>query len=308
MPLNVPCDVTDSIRLRSSRSNPFMTDRTVISVATPSISPSTDIRATNETNPRRCVERRYRMPINHSYALLITKSFGRLGAGSANRRIYRRKARQQQRTHTDDDDVGPADIRRDRRHVIDIRIEDLEVERLLEERHQRVDIESNSQAHNQAQSHTQPADHQSLSHEDAHDPPGGGAEGTKNRDIGALVSDHHDQHGDDVEGRHGHNHHQDQGHHGLFDAYGAEVVGVVLRPVEQLEIVGKLRAQLIRQCRRGQRVTESDSQTLSCAAAWREPSDIIDVREDQRALLGPPDLENAGYRELPEPGGWGSFG
>src|SRR5256885_2067670 len=184
MPLNVPCDVTDSIRLRSSRSNPFMTDRTVMSVATPSISPSTDIRATNETNPRRWVERRYRVPINHSYALFITKSFGGLGAGSANRRIYCRGARQQERTHTDDDDV---------------------------------------------------------------------------------------------EGSHAHNHHQDERHHGLFDADGAEVVGVVLRPVEQLEIAGKPGSQLTRECRRGQRVTESDSQTLSCAAARRECSDIINV-------------------------------
>jgi hypothetical protein len=35
-----------------------MTDNTVMSVATPSISPSTDINATKETNPRRWVERK----------------------------------------------------------------------------------------------------------------------------------------------------------------------------------------------------------------------------------------------------------
>ncbi len=57
-PVNVAWEVTLRMRVRSSLSNPFMTERTTSSVATPSISPSTDISATNETNPRRCVERR----------------------------------------------------------------------------------------------------------------------------------------------------------------------------------------------------------------------------------------------------------
>jgi len=37
----VACEVTARIRLRSSRSKPFMTDSTTMSVATPSVSPHT---------------------------------------------------------------------------------------------------------------------------------------------------------------------------------------------------------------------------------------------------------------------------
>jgi hypothetical protein len=54
----VACEVTARIRLRSSRSKPFMTDSTTMRVATPSVSPHTDMSATNDTKPRRCVERR----------------------------------------------------------------------------------------------------------------------------------------------------------------------------------------------------------------------------------------------------------
>ena len=54
------------MRLRSSRSKPFMTDSTTIRVATPSISPHTDISATKDTKPRRWVERRWRVPMSHS--------------------------------------------------------------------------------------------------------------------------------------------------------------------------------------------------------------------------------------------------
>ena len=66
----VACEVTVRMRLRSSRSKPFMTDSTTMRVATPSARPHTDISATNETKPRRCVERRYRVPISHSYELI----------------------------------------------------------------------------------------------------------------------------------------------------------------------------------------------------------------------------------------------
>ena len=50
-------------------------------------------------------------------------------------------------------------------------------------------------------------------------------------DVGALVVHHHDQHRHDVEGRHGDDQQQDQRHHGLLDADGAKVAGVVLGPV-----------------------------------------------------------------------------
>jgi hypothetical protein len=56
--LTVACEVTASMRVRSSRSNPFSTDITTMSTATPSARPITDIEATNETKPLRCAERR----------------------------------------------------------------------------------------------------------------------------------------------------------------------------------------------------------------------------------------------------------
>jgi hypothetical protein len=52
-PVIVACAVTLRIRLRNSRSKPFMTDNTTMSTATPSMRPSTDMIATNEMNPCR---------------------------------------------------------------------------------------------------------------------------------------------------------------------------------------------------------------------------------------------------------------
>ena len=65
-PVSVACEVTDSMRERSSRSKPFITDSTTTSTATPSASPTTEIAATNDTKPRRCAERRCRVPTSHS--------------------------------------------------------------------------------------------------------------------------------------------------------------------------------------------------------------------------------------------------
>ncbi len=63
MPLMVACEVTERMRVRSSRSKPFMTESTTMRVATPSVSPHTDMSATKDTKPRRWVERRWRVPI-----------------------------------------------------------------------------------------------------------------------------------------------------------------------------------------------------------------------------------------------------
>ena len=57
-PVSVACEVTASMRERSSRSNPFITESTTMSTATPSIRPSAEIAATKDTKPRRCAERR----------------------------------------------------------------------------------------------------------------------------------------------------------------------------------------------------------------------------------------------------------
>ena len=57
-PMSVACEVTARMRLRSSRSKPFMTESTTISTATPSARPSIDTTEMNDRKPRRCVERR----------------------------------------------------------------------------------------------------------------------------------------------------------------------------------------------------------------------------------------------------------
>jgi hypothetical protein len=55
--VSVACDVMLRIRVRSSRSNPFMTDSTTISTATPIATPVIDIIEMNDKN-RLPVERR----------------------------------------------------------------------------------------------------------------------------------------------------------------------------------------------------------------------------------------------------------
>jgi hypothetical protein len=62
--------------------------------------------------------------------------------------------------------------------------------------------------------------------------------------IGALVGDHHGEHGDEVERRHRHDEHQDDGYHGLLDADGAEIARVIEGPVAHLEARGQPPRQL----------------------------------------------------------------
>ena len=57
-PVSVACEVTLRIRVLSSRSNPFMTDSTTISTATPTASPSAETTEMNDRKPRPRVERR----------------------------------------------------------------------------------------------------------------------------------------------------------------------------------------------------------------------------------------------------------
>ncbi len=109
------------------------------------------------------------------------------------------------------------------------------MERLLEERHDGVDVQGDAQSDGQSQRNSQPANDQALSHEHAHDTPGRRTEGPQDCDIGPLVGHDHDEHGHDVKGRHRDDHQQDERHHGLLDLDRAKVVGIVLRPVEQLE-------------------------------------------------------------------------
>ena len=54
-PLSVACEVMLRMRLRSSRSNPFITDSTTISTATPIATPTIDI---SEMNDRKRLPRR----------------------------------------------------------------------------------------------------------------------------------------------------------------------------------------------------------------------------------------------------------
>src|SRR5690242_7896691 len=90
MPISIACEVTLRMRVRSSRSKPFITDNATTRVATPRARPSTEMSATTETRPRRCDERRWRVPMSHSYGpatLLVPQCFGRLDARCAQGRI-----------------------------------------------------------------------------------------------------------------------------------------------------------------------------------------------------------------------------
>ena len=55
------CDATDRMRLRSSSWNPFITDSTTISAATPSAIPAIEVSAMNEMNVLRPEPRRARV-------------------------------------------------------------------------------------------------------------------------------------------------------------------------------------------------------------------------------------------------------
>ena len=92
-----------------------------------------------------------------------------------------------------------------------------------------------SDAEQHAQRDAEPGDDAALDEEDRHDPPRRRAERAQDGDVGALVGDHHGQHGHQVERRHRHDQHQDDGHHGLLDADGAEIAGVIQRPVADLD-------------------------------------------------------------------------
>src|SRR5262249_20265796 len=105
--------------------------------------------------------------MSHSYGalptvLLIAERFGRRRPGGTDGRIECSETGQHQGTYADDDDIGPADVRRNRRHVINVRIEDLKVKSLLEKRHDRIDVQGNAQSDSQPQRDTEPADHQPL--------------------------------------------------------------------------------------------------------------------------------------------------
>src|SRR4051812_18458376 len=120
MPISMACEVTLRMRVRNSRSKPFITDSTTTSVATPSVRPMMEISATNETKPRRCVERRWRVPMSSSYAatLLVPQRFGRLDPRGAQRRVDRGKAGEQEGTEGDRGHHRPAHVGWQRGHVV----------------------------------------------------------------------------------------------------------------------------------------------------------------------------------------------
>ena len=63
----VACAVRLKMRVRSTSSKPFITDRTTISTATPSASPNMAMPAIKDREPRLGDARRYRNPTNPSY-------------------------------------------------------------------------------------------------------------------------------------------------------------------------------------------------------------------------------------------------
>ena len=121
-------------------------------------------------------------------------------------------------------------------------------------------------------------DDAALDEEYRHDPARRSAERAQDRDIGALVGDHHHQHGHEVERRHRDDQHQDQRHHGLLDADGAEVVGVIQGPVADLAGPRGSVAPAPPSSARGQRIAEVHVQRHARIRIRQQRAHIVDVR------------------------------
>ena len=100
-PMSVACAVTLRMRVRSSRSKPFMTDSTTISTATPSTSPEDrhqrdegdEIRAGAPSAGSAC---RSAIHMRRHERSLVAQRLGRRGARGAQRRIHASQQRQDQ--------------------------------------------------------------------------------------------------------------------------------------------------------------------------------------------------------------------
>ncbi len=101
----------------------------------------------------------------------------------------------------------------------------------LDPAHQTADVQRRNNPQDAADQRTNDADDGALNHEDRHDLPRRGADGAQDGDVCALVVDHHDQRGNDVERCHGNDHQQQQTDHGLFHLHGTEQAALGVGPV-----------------------------------------------------------------------------
>ena len=188
----------------------------------------------------------------HSYR----RASARWNSRGTQRRVDSREQRDDHRNARDPGDLLRPHFRRQPRDDVHVRVEELEAEQPLEEVRHVAGVVAEDRPQQHAEAHAKPGDDAALDQEDGHDAPGRGAERAQNRNIGALVRDHHGEHGDQVERRHRHDEHQDDGHHGLFDADGAEIARVIEGPVAHLDTGRKPPRQFRRVLRRAQRLDE----------------------------------------------------
>ena len=97
--------------------------------------------------------------------------------------------------------------------------------------HQFADVQRCDYAQHATDQSADNADNRALDHEDRHDLTRRGADGAQDGDVRPLVVHHHDQGGDDVECRHGHDHQQQQADHGFFHFHGTEQAALGVGPV-----------------------------------------------------------------------------
>ena len=110
-------------------------------------------------------------------------------------------------------------------------------------------------------------------------------ERAKDGDVGALVGHHHGEHGHEIERRHRHDQHEDHRHHGLLDADGAEITGVIHGPVADL----KARRQRLRE--RGgivacaERIDEIHVQRHARIRVRQQRAHVVDGGDQQFAVV-----------------------
>ena len=169
----------------------------------------------------------------------------------------------------------------------------------LEHRHDGAHVARQQHTERNARRDPEPADRQPLGDEGLHDAARRGAEGAQDRDVGALVIDHHDQHRHDIERRHSDDQQQYQRHHGLLDSNGAKVTGILLGPVAGRVAGAHGCAHRRHESGDLQRIGKAQPQPARALRQRRERPHVIEIRQDQRVVVVlQPGLKYTAHREL----------
>ncbi len=157
-------------------------------------------------------------------------------------------------------------------------------EKLLDCRHDHVQVDGNQRTADHARERADAAGNGTLHHENLHDRAGRGTQCAQDGDIGLLVGDDHHQRRDQIERSHGHNQGQDDEHHAFFDFHSAEIARVFLRPVRDIEI-RHLFAQLHANAAGMIQVVELEAYATDGIPQAKQPLGIVDVQECQAGVI-----------------------